>query len=80
MSATLGLVYCLWEMVNLFLWIYKVWKIQNVFLEEAFQHKKLWYANLAADAEDRDWKIKVHPVEVGRRGFVANTTVQPSGQ
>ncbi|XP_013770735.1 tomoregulin-1-like [Pundamilia nyererei] len=38
-------------------------------IEETFERKKLRYANLAAEAEDRGWKIKV--VEVGFRGFVA---------
>ncbi|KAL3973956.1 proto-oncogene serine/threonine-protein kinase Pim-1 [Sarotherodon galilaeus] len=43
-------------------------------IEEAFERKKLQYANLAAEAEDRSWKIKVRPVEVGCRGFVASIT------
>ncbi|KAL3976668.1 homeobox protein Meis3 [Sarotherodon galilaeus] len=45
-------------------------------IEEAFERKKLRYANLAAEAEDRGWKIKVRPVEVGCRGFVASTTAK----
>ncbi|KAL4000609.1 polycystin 1L2 [Sarotherodon galilaeus] len=45
-------------------------------IEEAFEHRKLRYANLAAEAEDRGWKIKVRPVEVGCRGFVASTTAK----
>ncbi|KAL3972475.1 transcription factor E2F4/5 [Sarotherodon galilaeus] len=43
---------------------------------EAFECKKLRYANLVAEAEDRGWKIKVRPVEVGCRGFVASTTAK----
>ncbi|KAL3983720.1 WAS protein family, member 3 [Sarotherodon galilaeus] len=44
--------------------------------EEAFERKKLRYANLAAEAENRGWKIKVHPVEVGCRVLVASTTAK----
>jgi len=40
-------------------------------VEEAYEHKKLRYADLAADAQERGWKAKVCPVEVGCRGFVA---------
>ncbi|XP_063325341.1 uncharacterized protein LOC134624301 [Pelmatolapia mariae] len=49
-------------------------------IEETFERKKLRYANLAAEAEDRGWKIKVHPVEVGCRGFVATSGQLPSTQ
>ena len=42
-------------------------------LEEAFERKKLRYSNLAAEAEDNGWRVKVRPVEVGCRGFVAST-------
>ncbi|XP_019217589.1 uncharacterized protein LOC109203016 [Oreochromis niloticus] len=45
-------------------------------IEEAFECKKLRYANLAAEAEDRGWKIKVRPVEVGCRGFATSTTAK----
>ncbi len=34
------------------------------------------YANLAADAEERGWTVKVYPVEVGCRGFVASSTIR----
>ncbi len=43
-------------------------------VEEAFERKKLRYSNLADEAENRGWKIKVRPVEVGCRGFVAKST------
>ena len=42
-------------------------------VEEAYERKKLRYADLAATAEDRGWKAKVRPVEVGCRGFVASS-------
>ncbi len=43
-------------------------------IEEAFERKRLRYANLAAEAEGRGWNVKVWPVEVGCRGFVARST------
>ena len=43
-------------------------------MEEAYERKKLRYAELAADAQQRGWKAKVCPVEVGCRGFVATST------
>ncbi|KAJ8011633.1 hypothetical protein DPEC_G00060290 [Dallia pectoralis] len=44
-------------------------------VEEAFERKSLKYTELAADAEQRGWKAKVCPVEVGCRGFVGNSTI-----
>ncbi|KAL3973624.1 F-box protein 6 [Sarotherodon galilaeus] len=41
--------------------------------EETFECQKLRCANLAAEAEDRGWKIRVRLVEVGCRGFVGST-------
>ncbi|KAJ8349703.1 hypothetical protein SKAU_G00248330 [Synaphobranchus kaupii] len=40
-------------------------------VEESYECKKLRYAEIAADAQQRGWKAKVQPVEVGCRGFVA---------
>ena len=45
-------------------------------VEEAYERKKLRYSNLAAEAEDRGWKARVCPVEVGCRGFVASSTAK----
>ena len=45
-------------------------------VEEAYERKKLRYSNLAADAEDRGWKARFRPVEVGCRGFVASSTAK----
>lgn len=45
-------------------------------IDEAFERKRLRYANLAADAEARGWNVKVWPVEVGCRGFVARSTTR----
>ena len=43
-------------------------------VEEAYEWKKLRYAELAADARQQGWKVNVCPVEVGCRGFVATST------
>lgn len=40
-------------------------------IDEAFERKRLRYADLAAEADDRGLKVNVRPVEVGSRGFVA---------
>uniref|UniRef100_A0A3B3B355 Reverse transcriptase domain-containing protein n=1 Tax=Oryzias melastigma TaxID=30732 RepID=A0A3B3B355_ORYME len=45
-------------------------------LDEAYERKKLRYSDLAAEAEDRKWKVRVRPVEVGCRGFVASSTAK----
>ena len=45
-------------------------------IDEAFERKRLRYANLAAEAEGRGWNVKVWPVEVGCRGFVARSTAR----
>ena len=45
-------------------------------IEEAFERKKLRYADLAAEAEQRGWATKIRPVEVGCRGFVAKSTTK----
>ncbi len=42
-------------------------------MKEAFK-QKLRYTKLAADVQQRGWKAKVRPVEVGCRGFIANST------
>lgn len=43
---------------------------------ESSTEKKLHYIELAADAQQREWKAKVYPVEVGCRGFVALSTIR----
>lgn len=43
-------------------------------IEESFECQKLLWANLAAEAEDRGWKVCL--VEVGCRGFIAITTTK----
>ena len=45
-------------------------------MEEAYVRKSLRYAELAADAEQRGWKAKVCPVDVGCRGFVGRSTTR----
>ena len=44
--------------------------------EEAYEHKKLRYTELAADAQQQGWNAKVYLVEVGCRGFVASSTIR----
>ena len=44
--------------------------------EEAYERKNLRYTEQAADAEQRGWNVKIHPVEVGCRGFVASSTIR----
>lgn len=34
-------------------------------VEEAYERKKLRYIDLAADAQQQGWNVKVRPVEVG---------------
>lgn len=45
-------------------------------MEEAYELKKLRYAELVDEAEDQGWKVEVWPVEVGCTGFVAGSTSQ----
>lgn len=45
-------------------------------VEEAYERKKLCFAELAAEAKECGWNTKVHPVEVGCRGFVASSTIR----
>lgn len=45
-------------------------------VQEAFERKKLRYTELAAEAEQRGWRAKICPVEVGCRGFVATSTLR----
>ncbi|TWW66492.1 hypothetical protein D4764_20G0005240 [Takifugu flavidus] len=44
--------------------------------EEAYEHKKLRYTELAAEAQRRGWNPRVYPVEVGCRGFVASSFIK----
>ncbi|KAL7852145.1 hypothetical protein SRHO_G00179300 [Serrasalmus rhombeus] len=45
-------------------------------IDEAYERKRLRYSDLAAQAEERGWTVLVCPVEVGCRGFVANSTIR----
>jgi len=45
-------------------------------IDEAFERKKLCYAGLALEADQRGWKVRVRPVEVGCRGFLAFSTTR----
>ena len=44
--------------------------------KEAYERKKLCYTELAADTQQRGWNVKINPVEVGCRGFVASSTIR----
>ncbi|TWW57325.1 hypothetical protein D4764_07G0000440 [Takifugu flavidus] len=69
---------------DLVLWSKFCWRVFIVELtvpweeaiSEAYERKRLRYANLAAEAEERGWSVKVWPVEVGCRGFVSRTTTK----
>ena len=43
-------------------------------IEEAFERKKLKYAELVVEARERGWQAHTRPVEIGVRGFVAKST------
>ena len=42
---------------------------------EAYERKKLRYVELGAEAEQRGWKVRICPVEVGCGGFVVKSVV-----
>ena len=41
--------------------------------EEAYERKTLKYADLMADSKDKGWSVWLFPVEVGCRGFPAQS-------
>jgi len=47
-------------------------------VDETCERKKLRYAHLATEAEQRGCRVQVYPVEVGCRGFVAHSTTSSS--
>lgn len=42
-------------------------------VEEAHERKSSKYSKLAAEAEERGWKVKICPVQVGCRSFVGRS-------
>ena len=42
---------------------------------EEYERKKLRYVELGTESEHRGWKVRICPVEVGCRGFVAKSVV-----
>ena len=44
-------------------------------MAEAYERKKLRYLVLGAEAEQQGWKVRICPVELGCRGFVAKYVV-----
>ncbi|MDF4361553.1 hypothetical protein P3514_30220 [Vibrio parahaemolyticus] len=49
-------------------------------VEEAYERKMLRDADLGAEAEQRGWKTRICPVEVGCRGFIARSAVSLLGE
>lgn len=43
-------------------------------IEEAFERKKLEYAELVTEVRDQGWQAHTRPVEIGVRGLVAKST------
>ena len=41
---------------------------------EAFERRNLKYAELVAEVRERGWQAHTRPVEIGLRGFVAEST------
>lgn len=66
----------LWSASLQFIYIIEVTVPWEDGVKEAFNKKKLRYAELAADAQDRGWTAKVRLMKVGCRGFVASSTAK----
>ena len=49
-------------------------------LEEAYERKKLKYEELRLEAEQKGWRARVFPVEVGCRGFVGRSVISLLGE
>lgn len=45
-------------------------------MEKVYEQKHLHNAELAFNVQQEVWKTEVHPVEVGRRGFVGTSTTK----
>lgn len=45
-------------------------------IDKAYERKKLRYANLATEAVDQGWRIRVRPVGVGSKGFITSSTAR----
>ncbi|MGH0157353.1 UNVERIFIED_CONTAM: hypothetical protein FKN15_033297 [Acipenser sinensis] len=48
-------------------------------VDEAYERKKLWYAQLAAEAEQRGWRVRVYPVEKDCSIITAVLQLFPTG-
>ena len=44
-------------------------------VDEVNERKRLWYTDMAFEAEQCGWKAIVHPVEVACRVFIATSTI-----
>ncbi|MGH0151409.1 UNVERIFIED_CONTAM: hypothetical protein FKN15_019883 [Acipenser sinensis] len=58
---------------RMYVWISMPWEDA---VDEAYERKKLRYAQLAAQVEQRGWRVQVYRVEVGCQGFVAHSTTR----
>lgn len=43
-------------------------------IQEEYERKKLRYADLVAECQEKDWRATTYPVEVGCRGFASLST------
>ena len=43
-------------------------------IEEAFERKKLKYPDLRVEVREQGWHAHTRPIEIGVRGFVAEST------
>lgn len=62
------------ENTSLHLYITELTLAREDAVVEAYKHKKLRSAELAADVQQRGWTANVRPIEVGRRRFIATST------
>lgn len=73
-STTLRPDLVLWSASLHLVYIIKLMVPWEAAVEEAYERKKVRYAELAADARQNGWDAKIRPVEVGCRGFTATLT------
>ena len=66
----------LWSTTQKVVFIIEITVPWEAAVGEAYERKRLKYADIAAEAEKRGWRAQVLPVEVGCRGFVATSTTK----
>ena len=60
----------LWSTWQKSLYILEITVLWEAVVDEAYEHKRLKYADLAAEVEQRGLQTKVLPVEVCYMGFI----------